>query len=720
MQKNELRKLRKLYPTRTMMEKAGMDVPELIERKNEWRKEDLYKYKYGVYMRCQILSGIMKVAFFLADSMRLGGKTPAYELFINKETGEFLTWDVRHGKWRTAKVDMLDWPAYAWYSGRYINPEGYRSIKAHLGTKNGGYAGILEWQRSVRREELKQRYRRETEPWDMKMDQVPELPKDWERWVDKSGITQNYIFYKYQKKGVKEGYCTWCERYVPVESPKHNQYGVCRRCGREVQYKSRGKAGSFYTDTEYAYLLQRCEDGVVMRLFRCQREYSRPDYENPELVCRESRRVFFDHDLYNDAYHWGIYKNDHARWIREGHRLYEGYCKFKGTTYKRTLPSLDRRELKRTGLKELVNCAGKIDIEEYMIGVRRHPIYEKLSKAGLGFLVVENMDGYERTLKGLRDVRDLAKALGIDKARMKRLRENKGGKMFLEWLRHEKELNTIIPDDVIRYFSGEGISPDDLREMKKRMSERKICNYLKRQSALSGRRAKELISTWEDYIHMASRIGMDTKTELVYKPKDLKKAHDDAVAISGGADVARRAGEIAEKFPDIEKIYEEIREKYQYREKKYSIIVPERIEDIIREGKILGHCLHSSDRYFDRIQTRESYIVFLRYTEEPDRPYYTLEIEPGGTARQKRTVGDNQNADLEEAKDFIRRWQKEVKKRLTKEDEELAGISRRLRIEEFKELREEKKKVWHGKLAGKLLADVLEADLMEVEAAAAG
>lgn len=330
------------------------------------------------------------------------------------------------------------------------------------------------------------------------------------------------------------------------------------------------------------------------------------------------------------------------------------------------------------------------------------------------------MESYERTLKGLQDARDLAKALGIDKARMKRLRENKGGKMFLEWLRHEKELNTILPDDVIRYFSGEGISPDDLQEMKKRMSERKICNYLKRQSALSGRRAKELISTWEDYIHMASRIGMDTKTELVYKPKDLKKAHDDAVAISGGADVARRAGEIAEKFPDIEKIYREIREKYQYREKKYSIIVPERIEDIIREGKILGHCLHSSDRYFERIQTRESYIVFLRYTEEPDRPYYTLEIEPGGTARQKRTVGDNQNADLEEAKDFIRRWQKEVKKRLTKEDEELAGISRRLRIEEFKELREEKKKVWHGKLAGKLLADVLEADLMEVEAAAAG
>lgn len=112
--------------------------------------------------------------------------------------------------------------------------------------------------------------------------------------------------------------------------------------------------------------------------------------------------------------------------------------------------------------------------------------------------------------------------------------------------------------------------------------------------------------------------------------------------------------------------------------------------------------------------------MFLRLTEEPDKPYYTLEIEPDGSARQKRTAGDNQNADFEEAKGFIRRWQQEIQKRLTEEDAELAAVSRRLRAEEFQELREEQKKVWHGKLAGRLLADVLEADLMEVERAAAG
>ena len=148
--------------------------------------------------------------------------------------------------------------------------------------------------------------------------------------------------------------------------------------------------------------------------------------------------------------------------------------------------------------------------------------------------------------------------------------------------------------------------------------------------------------------------------------------------------------------------------------------MPERIEDIILEGKILGHCLHSSDRYFDRIQRRESYIVFLRKTKELDKPYYTLEIEPDGTARQKRTVGDSQNADFEEAKKFILRWQQAVQERMTEEDLRLAELSGKLRVEEFEELRKEKKKVWRGKLAGKLLADVLEEDLMEARKMAAG
>lgn len=89
-----------------------------------------------------------------------------------------------------------------------------------------------------------------------------------------------------------------------------------------------------------------------------------------------------------------------------------------------------------------------------------------------------------------------------------------------------------------------------------------------------------------------------------------------------------------------------------------------------------------------------------------------MEIEPDGTARQKRTVGDRQDKDFQEAVSFIRKWQREVKKRLDETDKELAEQSAELRREEIEELRKKQTKIWNGDLAGKLLADVLEADLM--------
>ena len=43
------------------------------------------------------------------------------------------------------------------------------------------------------------------------------------------------------------------------------------------------------------------------------------------------------------------------------------------------------------------------------------------------------------------------------------------------------------------------------------------------------------------------------------------------------------------------------------------------------------HCIANSDVYWERMERRESYLLFLRKTAEPDTPYYTVEAEPGGT-----------------------------------------------------------------------------------------
>lgn len=109
---------------------------------------------------------------------------------------------------------------------------------------------------------------------------------------------------------------------------------------------------------------------------------------------------------------------------------------------------------------------------------------------------------------------------------------------------------------------------------------------------------------------MASRLKMDLGQEQIFKPKELIKAHDDLLALLGSKEIAMQAAEILEKYPDVDEICQQIKEKYEYGDKDYMVIAPDRIEDIINEGYILGHCLHRSEIYFDRIQTRESYILF--------------------------------------------------------------------------------------------------------------
>ena len=103
----------------------------------------------------------------------------------------------------------------------------------------------------------------------------------------------------------------------------------------------------------------------------------------------------------------------------------------------------------------------------------------------------------------------------------------------------------------------------------------------------------------------------------------------------------------------------------------------------------------------------------MRKKEKPEEPFYLIEVEPGGSVRQKRTTGDEQTPELADAEPFLKKWQQHILKNLTEEEKQLAQISVRLRNEDFKELRKKQSKIWNGSLRGQLLADVLEADLME-------
>ena len=144
------------------------------------------------------------------------------------------------------------------------------------------------------------------------------------------------------------------------------------------------------------------------------------------------------------------------------------------------------------------------------------------------------------------------------------------------------------------------------------------------------------------------------------------------------------------------------------------VIAPKSIDDILYEGDTLHHCVNKTDTYFDRIVSKESYILFLREKENPKVPFYTLEVEPDGTIRQKRAEFNRQNKDIDKVTSFLTLWQKEIQKRLTQKDRKSTEESRKLRQQNYQEIRDKHVVVHGGTFAGELLADLLEKDLMDL------
>lgn len=254
--------------------------------------------------------------------------------------------------------------------------------------------------------------------------------------------------------------------------------------------------------------------------------------------------------------------------------------------------------------------------------------------------------------------------------------------------------------------------------------------YLRQQTrrvtgSYNGKIALQVASDWLDYLDMAGQMKMNLNLEKVRFPLDLKRRHDDLVlernkrrrkdALRGAASSIKKDAKELENQFHIENIYRKVRKIYEYDGAEYIIRVPDGAKAILEESRFLDHCIQRGTRYFERIAKRESYIFFMRRKADPNTPWYTLEVEPGGTVRQKRSYNNDQYADLEDAKPFIAEWQQVVQSRMTAAEIDFARQSKEIRAQEFAELKENGNIIRTGANAGKLLVDELMHDLMEVE-----
>lgn len=715
MRKKVLMEMPELKVTDEIRKLVEMDIPTV---KKEGRRQTRGYYKFSHYIVGYLQNGILKISVFLAVHLRFGGNKPIYEIFFDRENEQFMTYDFLEQRWSNAMIENLRETFLD--ESVHIDSESEPEIRRYFQEEKDLVYAMDKFQKHVRENSLMRRDKKVTDVWKSIMEQIPSLPKDWERWVDKVGITQNFIFYHYSRKKEQKGYCTWCEKMVAIKNPKHNKHGKCSCCGHPIQYKAIGKMPGRIWVEDTAYLMQRIKSGFAVREFILTKQYRKEYFKKPVVSWTERRRFLYDENLEHKEYYEGYYKKRIKTWI-EG-ALYTQYTGFyyrqyiyveRGKVYGRTIPDLGKKELSKTGFYEFFKKVDFISPVEYLNCARNNTYLERLAKSGLFKISEEVLNGWR--IPEMLKTGNLAKALGIDQFRLKRLRANNGGQIYLEWLKHEKQNQTVYPDKILRWYEKHCVWPADISFILDRMSVVQVQNYLKRQMKQYEQDAKSLISTWEDYLKMAVRAKEDVYDAIIYRTKHLVYRHDEIIKWLGDKDLILKASEICDTYPNVDEVCKQVKEKYEYGGKEYQILAPNNIEEILKEGETLSHCMHLTEKYFSRIESRETYILFLRKTGKEAESYYTLEVEPDGTVRQKRTKFNRQLADIEKANAFLRRWQKQLQRKLTKEDYELADISKELRKKELEQLRKDKVRI-HGDFNGRLLAELLEEDLMEVSA----
>lgn len=722
MRRKELLDLKRINATPKMIRMAQTNMLYAPEEHGEAWEKRTFTTRYDMLMRCQTRGRYLMVCLFFPKDIAQGKTDPFYEIYLNPEGNEFETRineERRTGdKWSTAKLENLGRVYNETLIGEYwaftkrfidsriwINPEGKKTIQQILRTKQDGWRGILEFQERARSEQIRKKEERQKKPWDKDMALVPKELPGFRKWSTHDTCPATFIFYDYDRKGAKEGYCSYCRKMVPIEKPHHNEITKCSSCGREAVFKLNTYRNTADTGYWKTCCIQKIKGGFVVRQFMNHINYRGCTKENPEIYHEEyGRTLVFKNET--RRYEYRDYKGKETRWCADTYE-YSRYAE-KDKLYNRNVSALKKTMPYTTIFDwDILPC----NTIYYLQMEKEYPFLEQLVRNGMfrmaeDFLNYYNMSEYADMTKT-----NLTGMLKIDKARLKRAKTMDFGMTGLNWLRWEKTANTIWPDEMLKDFDREGIGTSMFGFLPTPIHIRKIWNYLKKQSKLAEESLYQTATTWRDYYNMAEQENWNVDAPQIGWPKNLEDAHMKAILAHKGESIKEQTKKLEEKWPKVNDILPETK-KFEYKHGKYQIIAATSIEDMVREGTALSHCMDHADFYYDRIQKFEAYPFFLRKTSCPDKPWYTLEVESSGNIRQKRTTGDNQNPDLDEAIPFLQEWQKVFRSRMTPEEIEHGILANEQRIKEYEELRKNGNKIWHGKLAGKLLADVLEADFM--------
>ncbi len=697
MNKKDLLTMKHLIATEAMIKAAKDD--KKVTTENSWTdfqgKKHTYStssYTYYYFFTAIVVGAILKVSAFTRARIMRGNREPQFEIFIDRGNNKYITYEPEVDKWRTAKIDMLSYDSgndtsYV-YAKKNFQPQEARDIVNEYfatGMNKDIREAVLDFQSTIKKDALRKKHKNELEEIDSVMNEVPDLPKDFDSWVIKNCFKETMFYQKEKPYSWPNVYCTHCEKWMPAPAtnsskPEHGKEVICPECKTNAVYRSWNKQ-KYVNDSSDVVILQKLIDksGYILRKFECSiKRRHEKGWENLEFNKHEILRQKLNNSFVNERlYEYGEYKYTGIyRWCYQCRRSQFSYYSHDFGTGLMFTKNL-KRELKN---EAFVN----VDFKRFFMGgsrrridpgyilrrLQQYPIIEYLMNSGLSKLSDEIMENKENRSLFDHSVKRVHDALRLDKQRMYRLKKFNGGSNVLAALQYERGTGSRVTDENIKFIQDNKVDISKLEMNRTGMTLQKTLNFLERQQKMHGYDFGQTRRYFTDYLDMAEDRGLDLNDEIVCKNARMMEFHNKYLKEKNRKEKTSRDKDVNQRFEKIKEDYKQNTEHFGFETKEYAFIAPRCAADITKEGRRLHHCVGASDNYIRSMNQRNHFIIFLRRITEKSKPYYTIEVDWDGKVIQYFSAYDRK-PDIEKIDAAISEWKAAIDERNRKEEKNL-------------------------------------------------
>ncbi|MBO0962363.1 PcfJ domain-containing protein [Neobacillus sp. MM2021_6] len=466
--------------------------------------------------------------------------------------------------------------------------------------------------------------------------------------------SSRYIFT--WKKGKQQyGYCTHCQNEFETSNLKHKSQFTCPECQSQCKVQASGISRKYMVDEVYFVYYEKSlvnPAAITARGIYAIRDY-RFDFRSVSTMIQTKALYVFEP---------GKSRMIHRPYVYFSHT--EGMSYVSGWDSKKNI----RSELNTSMANKSCYCSYDSireavkdtpfqystwesyltgDMVEFFDLYSKYPCIEYLTKMGMRLLVEAKLYGRKTYGAVNWNGKTIQKVLRLSKQDLKELQQSdvQISSLILKLFQISKKDKSKMPlKEICEIDIQYGHYFEELKNILKYTKLSKADAYIEKQYKREAKvrkycSSREIITTWRDYIADCVRLEMDLSQENVLFPSDLHRAHQNTIK-----QVKIKADVLLTKKIEVRV---KVLEKYCFEHSGLMIRPAADSKELIEEGKALQHCVGT---YADRYANGKTNLFIIRKVNEPDKPFYTMEIK-GNSIVQTR--GRKNCSPTKEVKAFI-------------------------------------------------------------------